>query len=191
MGDVVSNITAVLDWNLAHKEVGEEYSESSAIFSKTIAKELIDYVLNEPDIHEYSKKLVKALIGSGITIAIAGSTRPASGSEHLFSHALDYLKTKYDLKVNSLHGEQCGVGTIISSYMHYNEGNLNKEDMEHIKLSLKKINAPTTGKELGFDDDILIEALTIAHNIRNRYTILRKGISKDKAETILKETEII
>jgi glycerol-1-phosphate dehydrogenase [NAD(P)+] len=191
LGDVVSNITAVLDWNLAHKEVGEEYSESSAIFSKTIAKELIDYVLNEPDIHEYSKKLVKALIGSGITIAIAGSTRPASGSEHLFSHALDYLKTKYDLKVNSLHGEQCGVGTIISSYMHYNEGNLNKEDMEHIKLSLKKINAPTTGKELGFDDDILIEALTIAHNIRNRYTILRKGISKDKAETILKETEII
>jgi len=191
LGDVVSNITAVLDWKLAHKEIGEEYSDSSAIFSKTIAMELIDYILNSPNLNEYPKKLVKALIGSGITIAIAGSTRPASGSEHLFSHALDYLKIKYDLKLDSLHGEQCGVGTIISSYMHYLEGNLTNEDLEHIKSSLKKINAPTTGKELGFDDDILIEALTIAHNIRNRYTILRTGISKEKAETILKETQII
>ncbi|AEH06105.1 iron-containing alcohol dehydrogenase [Methanothermococcus okinawensis] len=196
LGDVVSNITAVLDWDLAHKEIGEEYSESSAIFSKTIAKELIEYVVNEPDdyecnIHEYSKKLVKALIGSGITIAIAGSTRPASGSEHLFSHALDYLKIKYDLKVNSLHGEQCGVGTIISSYIHHIEGNLSKEIIEHIKLSLKKTKAPTTGHELGFDDDVLIEALTIAHKIRNRYTILRNGISKEKAESILKETGVI
>ena len=145
LGDVVSNITAVLDWKLAHKEIGEEYSDSSAIFSKTIAMELIDYILNSPNLNEYPKKLVKALIGSGITIAIAGSTRPASGSEHLFSHALDYLKIKYDLKLDSLHGEQCGVGTIISSYMHYLEGNLTNEDLEHIKSSLKKINAPTTG----------------------------------------------
>lgn len=191
IGDIVSNITAVLDWELAHREVGEKYSESSAIFSKTIAKELIDYILNNPIKNEYSKKLVKALIGSGITIAIAGSTRPASGSEHLFSHALDYLKIKYGLKVNSLHGEQCGIGTIISSYLHYKEGNLSREGMENIKLSLKKANAPTTGYELGFKEDILIEALSIAHKIRNRYTIFRNGIPKEKAETILKETEVI
>lgn len=191
MGDIVSNITAVLDWKLAHREINEKYSESSAIFSKTIAKELMDYVLNNPIQNEYSKKLVKALIGSGITIAIAGSTRPASGSEHLFSHALDYLKVKHNLKINSLHGEQCGVGTIISSYLHYKEGNLNKDDMENIKLSLKKVGAPTTGDELGFDNDILIEALSIAHNIRDRYTILRNGLSKKKAEMILKEAKII
>ena len=70
MGDIVSNITAVLDWKLAYKEKGEKYSESSAIFSKTIAKELISYVLNS-DLLEYHNKLVKALVGSGIAIAIA------------------------------------------------------------------------------------------------------------------------
>lgn len=190
-GDMISNITAVLDWKLAHREIGENYSESSAIFSKTIAEELMDYVLRDTDLSQYPEKLVKALIGSGITISIAGSTRPASGSEHLFSHALDYLKKKYDLDIDSLHGEQCGVGTIISSYLHYKEGNLNYEDMENIKLSLKKVGAPTTGKELGFEEEILIEALTIAHNIRRRYTILREGISKERAEGILKECGII
>jgi glycerol-1-phosphate dehydrogenase [NAD(P)+] len=63
--------------------------------------------------------------------------------------------------------------------------------MENIKLSLKKVGAPTTGDELGFDNDILIEALSIAHNIRDRYTILRNGLSKKKAEMILKEAKII
>jgi len=190
-GDMVSNITAVLDWKLAHREIGESYSESSAIFSKTIAEELMDYVLRDTHLSQYSEKLVKALIGSGITISIAGSTRPASGSEHLFSHALDYLKRKYELDVDSLHGEQCGVGTIISSYLHHKEGNLNYEDVENIRLSLKKVGAPTTGKELGFEEEILIEALTIAHTIRKRYTILREGISKERAEEILKECEVI
>ncbi|HIP91347.1 MAG TPA: iron-containing alcohol dehydrogenase, partial [Methanothermococcus okinawensis] len=126
-----------------------------------------------------------------ITISIAGSTRPASGSEHLFSHALDYLKRKYQLDVDSLHGEQCGVGTIISSYLHYKEGNLNYEDLENIRLSLKKVGAPTTGKELGFEEEILIEALTIAHTIRRRYTILREGISKEGAKEVLEECGII
>jgi len=190
-GDMVSNITAVLDWKLAHREIGENYSESSAIFSKTIAEELRDYVLRDDHLSQYPEKLVKALIGSGITISIAGSTRPASGSEHLFSHALDYLKRKYNLDVDSLHGEQCGVGTIISSYLHYREGNLKYEDVENIRLSLKKVGAPTTGKELGFEEEILIEALTIAHTIRKRYTILREGISRERAEEILKECGII
>ncbi|GBF36153.1 sn-glycerol-1-phosphate dehydrogenase [Methanofervidicoccus abyssi] len=190
-GDMVSNITAVLDWKLAHREIGEGYSESSAIFSKTIAEELMDYVLRDIHLSHYPEKLVKALIGSGITISIAGSTRPASGSEHLFSHALDYLKKKYELDVDSLHGEQCGVGTIISSYLHYKEDNLSYEDMENIRLSLKRVGAPTTGKKLGFEEEILIEALTIAHAIRKRYTILRKGISKERAEEILKECEVI
>jgi len=190
-GDVISNITAVLDWKLAHREIGEEYSESSAIFSKTIAEELMHYVLNNSSIKDFPEKLVKALIGSGITISMAKSTRPASGSEHLFSHALDYLKIKYELDIESLHGEQCGVGSIISSYLHHRENSLDKESMVNIRLSLKKVGVPTTGKELGFEDDILIEALTLAHTIRNRYTILRKGISKETSESILREAGVI
>ncbi|MDK2790210.1 MAG: glycerol-phosphate dehydrogenase [Methanothermococcus sp.] len=190
MGDIVSNITAVLDWKLAHKETGEKYSDSSGIFSKTIAMELIDYVLNS-NLDEYPKKLVKALIASGITISIAHSSRPASGSEHLFSHALDHLKKEYDLKTNSLHGEQCGIGTIAVSYLHNQEDMLKFETMEKIKNSLEKVGAPIDKKGLGIDEDILIEALSIAHKIRDRHTILRNGLTKEQAREILEKTEII
>ena len=46
-------------------------------------------------------------------MSIAGSSRPASGSEHMFSHALDRIAPK-----PALHGEQCGVGTIMMMYLH-------------------------------------------------------------------------
>ncbi|ABR55136.1 Glutamate-1-semialdehyde 2,1-aminomutase [Methanococcus vannielii SB] len=190
MGDIVSNITAVLDWELGKIEMNEKYSDSSGIFSKTIAIELIDYVLNY-DLKEYPKKLVKSLIGSGISIAIAHSSRPASGSEHLFSHALDNLKNKYELNINSLHGEQCGLGTIIISQMYYEEGRIDFKTVEKVKNSLKAVNAPVTGKKLGFDEDLLIEALSSAHKVRKRHTILRNGLSKEKAREILEKSEII
>ncbi|ABR56104.1 sn-glycerol-1-phosphate dehydrogenase [Methanococcus aeolicus] len=193
MGDIVSNITAVLDWKLSYKETKEPYSESSAIFSKTIAMELVEFVLSNDknNLEEYPKKLVKALIGSGITISIAGSTRPASGSEHLFSHSLDIITKKLNLNINGIHGEQCGIGTIISAYLHLIEGNITIGEYENIKLSLEKVGAPTIGEQLGYDKNILIDALANAHKIRNRWTILRNGISKEKAEKILKKTDII
>ncbi len=189
-GDIVSNITAVLDWRLAHDEIGEQYSESSGIFSKTISEELINYVLKN-DLDDYPKKLIKALVGSGITIAIANSTRPASGSEHLFSHALDYLKGRYGIGSRSYHGEQCGVGTIISSYIHYKEGRLSYEYLNKIKKSLEIVGAPTTAYDLGYDKDIIIEALYIAPKIRKRYTILRNGLSKEECEKILLNCGVI
>lgn len=190
MGDIVSNITAVLDWELGKIEKSEKYSDSSGIFSKTIAIELMDYVLNF-NLEEYPKKLVKALIGSGISIAIAHSSRPASGSEHLFSHALDTMKEKYEIDTNSLHGEQCGVGTLAIAQIYLEEGKLGSETFEMLKNSLKVVDAPVTAKQLGFDEEIVIEALSSAHALRNRHTILRNGISKEKARDILEKSEII
>ena len=63
--------------------------------------------------------------------------------------------------------------------------------MKKIRMSLKKVNAPTTAKELGFDEDIIVEALTIAHKIRDRWTILRDGLSREEARKLAEETGII
>ncbi|WP_423792126.1 iron-containing alcohol dehydrogenase [Methanocaldococcus indicus] len=183
IGDALSNITAVLDWKLAYKEGKEKYySESSAIFSWTIANELINYILKSKNLKNLVPKLVKALVGSGIAICIANSSRPASGSEHLFSHALDMLKEKYDF--DSLHGEQCGLGTIMMSYLHEMEDNsLNIH--KKIKTALEKVKAPTKLKDINIDEDIALEALLIAHKIRKRWTILRDGLSKKKAQELI------
>ncbi|RLI90708.1 MAG: NAD(P)-dependent glycerol-1-phosphate dehydrogenase [Candidatus Altiarchaeales archaeon] len=176
--DVISNYTAVLDWKLAAKEKGEyfgDYAASLAMMSAQIVME------NASVIWKNIKILVEALISSGVAMGIAGSSRPCSGAEHMFSHMLDILA-----KGKALHGEQCGVGAIIMAYLHNPEG----EDWKRIKEALKKVGAPTTAKELGIDEETVIKALVNAHKIRDRYTILRNGISAELARKACKATGV-
>ncbi|ASJ11028.1 NAD(P)-dependent glycerol-1-phosphate dehydrogenase [Thermococcus sp. P6] len=182
VGDMISNLTAVKDWQLAHRLKGEYYSEYAASLSLMSAK----MVIKNADIirlgkEESVRKVVKGLISSGVAMSIAGSSRPASGAEHLFSHALDVIAPK-----PALHGEQVGVGTIIMAYLH----GLNWEE---IRETLKKVGAPTNAYELGIDPEIIIEALTMAHTIRpERYTILgRDGLTREAAEKAAKITGVI
>ena len=50
-----------------------------------------------------------------------------------------------------------------------------------IREALEALDAPTTADELGIDDDTFLEAVTTAHTIRDRYTILGDGVSEDAA----------
>jgi glycerol-1-phosphate dehydrogenase [NAD(P)+] len=87
-------------------------------------------------------------------------------------------------KKPALHGEQCGVGAILMAYLH-------KADWMKVKEALKKCGAPVTGKEMGITQDKIIEALTIAHKVRDRYSILRDGLSATKAREIAENTGVI
>jgi len=122
----------------------------------------------------------KALVSSGVAMSIAGSSRPASGSEHKFSHALDRIAKK-----PALHGEQCGVGTIMMMYLHGG-------DWEAIRNALLTIGAPTTAHALGVTDEEVIEALVHAHEIApERYTVLGdSGLNFEAAEKLAKTTKV-
>lgn len=180
--DIISNLTAVEDWKLAYKLINEEFSDSAAALSVMTANLLIEESDNiQPGHAESTGIIVKGLISSGMAMSIAGTSRPASGSEHMFSHALDVIAPK-----PALHGEQCGVGTIMMMYLQGGK-------WQKIKDVLEKINAPTTAKELGIKDEYIIEALTKAHTIRkSRYTILGdRGLTRDAAENIAIKTNVI
>ncbi|MHA1332501.1 MAG: NAD(P)-dependent glycerol-1-phosphate dehydrogenase [Candidatus Odinarchaeia archaeon] len=181
-GDVISNSTAVKDWELAYKLRNEYYGEYSASLSEMCA----ELVMRNAKIirsgeSESFRIVLEALISSGVAMGIAGSSRPASGAEHMFSHSLDLIAKKH-----ALHGEQCGVGAIMMMYLHGG-------DWEKIRDSLKTIGAPTTAKELGVTDEEVIEALCYAHKIRpERYTILGvKGLTKEAAERLARVTGVI
>jgi len=134
-------------------------------------------------LEESARLVVKSLFSSGVAISIAGSSRPASGSEHKFSHALDEIAPK---SKSSLHGEQCGLGTIMMMSLH--DGN-----WKCIQETLKKIKAPTNAYDLDIDPEYIIEALTIAHTIRTeRYTILGdRGLSRSAAKNLAIKTGVI
>jgi glycerol-1-phosphate dehydrogenase [NAD(P)+] len=178
--DLISNYTAVRDWELAHRLKGEYYSEYAAALSMMSAKLVIENartVKEAPD--EGARLVLKGLVSSGVAMSIAGSSRPASGSEHLFSHALDLLGSK------ALHGEQCGVGAIMMMYLH-------NADWKSVRDVLKYIGAPTTGTDLGVDADTVVEALTLCHTLRDRYTILgEEGVTKKAAKALAETTGVI
>lgn len=182
VGDIIAKYTAVRDWSLAHRLRGEyygEYAASLALMSAELLTENIDLVARGLDMG--IRSMIEGLISCGYAMCIAGSSRPCSGSEHLFSHALDTICSG-----PALHGEKCGVGTIMMMYLH--GGN-----WKEVKEVLLRVGAPTTAKQLGVRDEQIIEALTKAHTIRpDRFTILGdKGIARQAAEDLARITGVI
>ena len=114
-------------------------------------------------------------------MSIAGSSKPCSGSEHLFSHSLDLIEPN-----DSLHGEQCGVGTIMMACLH-------DIDWNGIKDTLQRAGAPTTAEGLGVEPESIIKALVQACTMRpERYTILdTKKLDYDSAKKLAEVTGVI
>ncbi|HKL29291.1 MAG TPA: NAD(P)-dependent glycerol-1-phosphate dehydrogenase [Natrialbaceae archaeon] len=181
--DIISNYTAVMDWRLANRLKNVEYSEYAAALSEMTAEMLVDNADSiRPGLEESAWVVVKALVSSGVAMSIAGSSRPASGAEHLFSHQLDRIAPG-----KALHGHQVGVGSIMTAYLHGGERGIWKR----IRDALAAIDAPTTADELGVSDEEVIEALTTAHEIRDRYTILGNGMSEAAAVEVARKTGVI
>ena len=174
--DAISNYTAVLDWRLAHEKRGEYFGDYAAALSSMTAKMIMD---NPGAVKRDVSILLEALISSGVAIGIAGTSRPCSGSEHLFSHTLDMICEK-----PAMHGEQCGVGTILMACLH-------SKDWESVREALKICGSPVDALGLGIGEDKIVQALTMAHGIRDRYTILGDGLSGKKARELAIKTGVI
>ena len=180
-GDLIAKITAVRDWQLGRDKTGEYYGRYSADLALMSAKILMEHS------SRFSKKgldvreVVEALISAGVASCIAGSSRPCSGAEHLFSHAVDKLEPGI-----GLHGEKCGIGAIMIA-------KLQGQDWRKIVKTLKSVGAPTTAKEIGLKSEVLAKALTIAQSLRpERYTILKEvNINENKAINLAKSTKVL
>ena len=180
-GDLMAKITSVKDWQLGRENTGEYYGRYSADLASMSAKILVESALT------FSKKgldvrvVVEALISAGVASCIAGSSRPCSGAEHLFSHAVDHLE--YGV---GLHGEKCGIGSIMIA-------KLQGQDWKKIVKTLKNVGAPTTAKEIGLKPKILAKALVIAQSLRpERYTILKEvNMSENMALKLAKYTKVL
>jgi len=180
--DVIAKLTAVRDWKLAHEVKNEYYGEYAASLALMSARLMVRNAgLLKPGNEEGLRVLLEALISCGVAMSIAGSSRPCSGSEHLFSHALDQVVPK-----PALHGEQCGVGCIMMARLH----NIH---WKQIRDTLKRVGAPTTAEELGIEPEHVVDALARSAEIRpDRYTILdERTLTTETAEKLAKTTGVI
>ncbi len=167
-GDLISNLTALLDWQLADRRGEGTYDAFAAMIAESAARPLLRMEeLSDPASHEL---LAKGLLLSGLAMAAAGTSRPCSGAEHLISHSLDALLGAE----SAMHGEQVALGALFSAAAHGSEllGSLGR--------LYERVGLPRSPAELGIAREDLIEAIRAAPATRpDRYTILTELLAED------------
>lgn len=118
LGDVISKPVAMADWKLSSIVKKEHF----CTLPFELIADLEPLYTKEPSL--ISKRdpktigaLTEALVYSGISMIIAGSSAPASGAEHLISHTLDMQSAVKGVK-HDLHGAQVGVATLVTAKLY-------------------------------------------------------------------------
>ncbi|MCH5152639.1 MAG: sn-glycerol-1-phosphate dehydrogenase [Clostridiales bacterium] len=113
LGDILGKYVSLADWKVAHLVTGEFYCEKTVKLVKDALNAVTDLVNN--DIlqgDDFYLQITYALLLSGLAMQLVGSSRPASGAEHHFSHLLTIAPPTLGIHTDALHGESVGVGTL-------------------------------------------------------------------------------
>ena len=168
IGDILSNYVALMDWELACSRGKEQMNRYAYLMSKN-AYETLLRAKHSVICIEFVEELVNAHILSGIAMEFAQSTRAVSGSEHLFSHALDFFSN-----VKNLHGIQTGLGTIAVM-------KLLGKDYAELMDCFRRYKVELNPEKLGIGEDTFVYCMQHAVEIRqNRYTYLHEADLSDK-----------
>ncbi len=162
IGDVISDLSAVADWELAAAEAGEQIDGLAVAMARSAAL----VVLHQPGPargDEFLTVLAESLIMSGMSMAVAGSSRPASGGDHEIMHAVNEL-----FPGTASHGELAGVGALFCTFLRGDDAKA-----ELISACLRRHGLPRTPADLGLSDADFAKAVAYAPRTRpGRYTIL-------------------
>ena len=103
--DIISNISATNDWERSTSGESGRTHHLALQLSRMAAYQVLDCREWGIDSPVFLRAIVYGQMLSGITMALAGSSRPCSGSEHLISHAIDALGLANEI----LHGKKVGI----------------------------------------------------------------------------------
>jgi len=172
IGDVISNLSAIADWELAAADTGERLDGLAVTLARTAAH-AVAYQPGTTASDEFLTVLAEALILSGISMTVAGSSRPASGGDHEIMHAIDKLYPG-----TGHHGELAGVGALFCAHLRGDTG-----QQQLISACLARHGLPRTPAELGLSEAKFTKAVVCAPGTRpGRYTILeRLGLTETEA----------
>lgn len=161
VADIVSNLSAIQDWLMAHNEIGEPINELSYMLAKEAALPLLRY--KKEDLHSDGLilDLVNGIVTSGLAMIVSGNTRGTSGAEHLISHAID----EYFPEKSTIHGIQVGWAQGIIAQRYRKDPYKINEFFQQIGLK-DVFDKIVPWKEEEFDS-----LIPYAKRIRQRYTI--------------------
>lgn len=161
VGDVLSNLSALADWELADRVLDERVDGLAASFARTGAESLLhrtDDLLSDT----FLTALAEALVLSGLAMAAAGSSRPCSGACHEISHAIDAL---YPGRAS--HGEQVAVGALFASFLR------DDKRLQALDAALARYGVARLPADLGLTEEEFGAAVAAAPSTRpERFTVL-------------------
>lgn len=163
IGDAISNLSAIADWELSHRETGEPIDGLAAAMARQAGEAVLRHPGGCGD-DPFLTVLAEGLVLSGIAMSIAGHTRPSSGACHEISHALDLLFPTR----SALHGEQVGLGAAFAMHLRGAD-----EESGLMVEVLQRHGLPVLPGEIGFTDREFVTAVEFAPQTRpGRFTVL-------------------
>jgi glycerol-1-phosphate dehydrogenase [NAD(P)+] len=116
IGEIVSNLSAIADWEAAHKQHGEAIDGLAISLARTAAQAVMNHPGSIED-DDFLAALAEGLVLSGISMAVAGTSRPSSGACHEISHSIDLTQPGR----RAFHGEQVGLGAAFAWFLRGDE----------------------------------------------------------------------
>lgn len=162
VGDVINNLSAIADWQLAARERGEPVDGLAVTFAR-VAAEAVLHRTDGIESDAFLTVLAEALVLSGLSMSAAGSSRPCSGADHEILHAIEHL-----FPGTSNHGELAGLGALFATF-------LRGDDVLAQQLAdcLARHGLPRTPTDVGLSEGQFVRAVLHAPQTRpDRYTIL-------------------
>ncbi len=135
-GDMVAKINANFEWHLSRLISKEHYCEKVAELALESVRKIIalaDKVTLEDE--ESAGAIMEALVLSGLAMSLEGTSRPASGSEHVLSHYWECYKLYRGLP-QEFHGKKVGVATVIMTKLFRNV----TERVESVKVQPENLD---------------------------------------------------
>ena len=119
-GDMIAKYVAIIDWRVSELLTGEICCDRVCSLTREAVDELMTMADKVTANDEHTAgKIFEALLKTGIGMSFTGTSRPASGAEHVISHLLECVELR-DGIIPNYHGDDVGVATL-AMLKFYNE----------------------------------------------------------------------
>ena len=170
IGDTLSKYTALYDWKLDARQRGQRVDDFAYMISE-MAFNVIAYSEERSlKSRNFIRLLTQALVFGGLAMEIAGSSRPCSGTEHLFCHALE----EFYPEIRISHGMAVAMGSIPACI-------LQERDVMKLYRLCALFDIDINPEHYGITKEIFVDCIKRASETRkDRYTILNQAELSDE-----------
>jgi glycerol-1-phosphate dehydrogenase [NAD(P)+] len=173
VGDVLSNLSAIADWELAAARKHEPVDGLAVAMARSAAESLL--WREDGDTSDgFITSLAEALVLSGVAMSVSGTSRPCSGGEHKILHAIDELYPG-----TAGHGELAGLTANFCTHLSGDEA-LHAD----IDRCLARRSLPRHPQDVGMTAEQFSGVVAYAATTRpERWTILEQlALSEDEID---------